>query len=115
MDGLVNYHLGEVVTAIQCGKVDLKKPERIFYSTIDGKIGMFYPMESEEEGELAMLRRLEEEMSKSSIAGASNHKLFRNQFSPAKGVIDGDFCELFQSLSESEKLRLSASLGKEPK
>lgn len=46
MDSLVSYHLGEVVTAIECGSVDPKKPERIFYSTIDGKVGMLYPMES---------------------------------------------------------------------
>ena len=99
MDGLVSYHLGEVVTSIECGKIDPKKPERIFYCTIDGKVGMFYPMESEEEAQVILLRRMEEEMTKSNVAGASNHKLFRNQFNPEKGVVDGDFCELFQSLS----------------
>ena len=31
-------------------------------------------------------------MSKSSLSGASNHKLFRNFFNPSKGVVDGDFC-----------------------
>lgn len=47
MESLVNYHIGEIPTAIQNGRVDLKKPERIFYATIDGRIGMLYPMDGD--------------------------------------------------------------------
>lgn len=59
MDSLVSFNLGEVTTAIQSGRVDLKKPERIYYATIDGRVGMLYPMEGDEEPELITLRRLE--------------------------------------------------------
>lgn len=47
MESLVSYHIGEIVTAIQCGKIDSRKPDCIFYATIDGRIGMFYPFEGE--------------------------------------------------------------------
>lgn len=53
-------------------------------------------------------------MAKSSLSGATNHRLYRNYFSPSKGVVDGDFCELFLSLPEPERVRLGSSLGKEP-
>lgn len=56
---------------------------------------MFYPLEGEEESELILLKRLEEEMSSSSLSGATNYKLYHSQFSPVKGVVDGDFCSLF--------------------
>ena len=56
---MVGYHIGEIPTAIQCGCVDFKKAECIFYSTIDGKVGMFYPFDGDEEEELFILRKLE--------------------------------------------------------
>jgi hypothetical protein len=51
-------------------------------------------------------------MGKSSLSGASNHMSYRHFFNPAKGVVDGDFCESFLSLSEPEKVRLSSAMGK---
>jgi splicing factor 3B subunit 3 len=48
MDSLASFHLGEIVTAIQTGRIDLKKSERIYYATIDGRVGMLYPMDGEE-------------------------------------------------------------------
>ena len=54
-------------------------------------------------------------MAKSSLCGASNHKVYRSMYNPAKGVVDGDFCELFDSLGENEKTRLSVGMEKETK
>lgn len=48
MDSLVSFNLGEITTAVQTGRIDLKKSERIYYSTIDGRVGMLYPMDGEE-------------------------------------------------------------------
>ena len=73
---------------------------------------MFYPMEGDDEEQLILLRKLEKEMSKSSLSGATNHRQFRNFYNPCKGVVDGDFCELFHSLSEQEKSRISTNLNK---
>ena len=58
MESMVGYHLGEIPTAIQSGCVDTKKAECIFYATIDGRLGMFYPMEGDEEDELLILKKL---------------------------------------------------------
>jgi hypothetical protein len=32
-----------------------------------------------------------------------------------KGVVDGDFCGLFEGLTEGEKARVGSALGREPK
>lgn len=40
--------MGEIVTSIQSGHLNERRPESIFYSTIDGRVGIFYPFESEE-------------------------------------------------------------------
>ena len=48
LDSLVNYHIGEIVTAIQSGKIDEKKSAMVFYSTINGRVGAFRPFENEE-------------------------------------------------------------------
>jgi hypothetical protein len=47
MESLVSYNVGEVPTAIKNGQVDLKKPDRIFYTTIDGRVGMLYTLEGD--------------------------------------------------------------------
>jgi len=54
-------------------------------------------------------------MGKSSLCGASNHRLYRDFFNPSKGIVDGDFCELFLRLSEGEKIKRSTGVGKDPK
>ena len=47
MESLVNYNMGQLPTGIQNGSVDVKKPDRIFYTTIDGRVGMLYPLEGD--------------------------------------------------------------------
>ena len=37
--------------------------------------------------------------------------MYREYFSPAKGVLDGDLCELFLTLGQKEKARLCGLLG----
>ena len=49
-------------------------------------------------------------MTRTSFCGASNHKFLRSSFNPAKAVTDGDLCDLFENLSEPEKVRLTTSL-----
>ena len=58
MESVANYNMGEVVTAVEKGVVDATKPDKIIYVTIDGRVGMFYPFEGEEEDELMRLRQL---------------------------------------------------------
>lgn len=60
MESLVSYNIGELPTGIQNGSVDVKKPDRIFYTTIDGRVGMLYPLDGDEEEELNLLRALEQ-------------------------------------------------------
>ena len=52
-------------------------------------------------------------MGKTTLSGAANHRHHRNYFSPARGVIDGDFCEMFLALSETEKNRVSGLVNKD--
>ena len=54
-------------------------------------------------------------MGKSTFCGASNHRLYRDFFNPSKGVVDGDFCELFLKLPEGERLKRSTNVGKDQK
>lgn len=60
MESLVSYNIGELPTGMQNGSVDVKKPDRIFYTTIDGRVGMLYPLDGDEEEELNLLRALEQ-------------------------------------------------------
>lgn len=54
-------------------------------------------------------------MGKSTFCGASNHRFYRDFFNPSKGIVDGDFCELFLKLSEGEKAKRSAGVGRDQK
>lgn len=46
-ESLVNFHVAEMVTAIQVGKIEADKRQVIIYSTIDGRIAVLYPFEPE--------------------------------------------------------------------
>jgi splicing factor 3B subunit 3 len=106
----VMFNIGEVVTAIQSGSLNEQKPQLVFYCTIDGRVGIFYPFDVEESRDLTTLKKLEEELRKSNLVCATNHKAFRSFYHPQKGVIDGDFCKGYSSLSEGEKNRIANSL-----
>jgi splicing factor 3B subunit 3 len=45
------------------------------------------------------------------IVGGSNHLPFRSFYSPIKGVVDGDLCNLFSSLNEEEQSRIGLSMN----
>lgn len=107
---LVMFNIGEIVTSIQSGSLNEQKPQLVFYCTVDGRIGIFYPFDVEESKELNFLTRLEEQLRKSSLVCATNHKAFRSFYHPQKGVVDGDFCKGYNQLSEIEKNRIANNL-----
>lgn len=54
------FNIGEIVTSIQSGSLNEQKPQLVFYCTVDGRIGIFYPFDVEESKELNFLTKLEE-------------------------------------------------------
>ena len=43
-----------------------------------------------------------------------DHMFFRSSYFPVKGVIDGDFCQLFNSLPDAEQKQISEDLDRAP-
>ena len=65
---------------------------------------MFYPFESDELKEHNLLTKLQKELrSSNTLPSATNHEGFRSFYSPSKGVIDGDFCKMYENLGEIER------------
>lgn len=76
---------------------------------------MLYPFENEEDPNHATLLKLQTELAKCNYPGSSNHAQYRSFFHPSKGVIDGDFCNLFNTMIEPERQRVATNLAMEQK
>ncbi|EMC92310.1 hypothetical protein BAUCODRAFT_151722 [Baudoinia panamericana UAMH 10762] len=88
--------------------------EVLFWSGLQGTLGMLVPFVSREDVEfftqLETLIRAEEPP----LAGR-DHLMYRSYYVPVKGVIDGDLCERFMKLSFDGKQKIAAEVEREVK
>ncbi|KAJ3440029.1 splicing factor 3b subunit [Anaeramoeba flamelloides] len=106
-ENIAHFHIGEIICSIE--KVLLGASSFIFYSTILGTFGALLPFVSNEDisffSNLQMLLR-----KKIPTISGNDHLAWRSYYFPSKGVIDGDFCELFCSLHLETQTKIASKL-----
>jgi splicing factor 3B subunit 3 len=87
--------------------------EIIIYSTINGGINALCPFESREN--VDFFTHLEMYLSKllENLSGR-DHLNYRSYYSPCKGVIDGDLCEVYIKLPYEEQAEIAKLLDLTP-
>uniref|UniRef100_H2ZPM1 RSE1/DDB1/CPSF1 C-terminal domain-containing protein n=1 Tax=Ciona savignyi TaxID=51511 RepID=H2ZPM1_CIOSA len=110
---LCMYHIGETVLSLQKTTLIPGGSEAIVYTTVSGGIGMLVPFTSHEDHDF--FQHLEMHMRNESppLLGR-DHLAYRSYYFPVKNVIDGDLCELFNSMEGSKQKSIAEELDRVP-
>merc|ERR1712194_369439 len=112
LENIMNFHIGETVTALERTAITLGGQDCIVYSTLCGTIGALDPVQSSVD-DIDFLTQLEIAMrnERPSLCGR-DHLSFRSSFFPVSHCIDGDLCEQYSLLTPKEQATVAASLDK---
>ncbi|CAD7967800.1 unnamed protein product [Amoebophrya sp. A120] len=113
LEHIMQFHVGEMVTAVEKTPIALGGADCIIYSTLMGSIGALYPIQTTDE--IDFLQHLEMAMrtERAPLCGR-DHMGFRSAFFPVQNCIDGDLCEHYSLLSQKEQVSVASSLDKTP-
>ncbi|KAL3920774.1 MAG: hypothetical protein SGPRY_005132 [Prymnesium sp.] len=93
-DELVQFHVGELVTSLQKVSLGAGHDEVLLYTTIMGGVGALLPFSSKEDLELCQALEMHLRQEAPPLSG-KDQLVFRSSYFPLKGVVDGDFCCIF--------------------
>jgi len=108
-----NVHLGEVVTSLQKATLIPGGSESLVYTTISGSIGMLVPFTSHEDHDFFQHLEMYMRGEMPPLCGR-DHLAYRSYYFPVKNVIDGDLCEMFNSLDPSKQKSIAEELDRTP-
>ncbi|XP_069113923.1 splicing factor 3B subunit 3 [Argopecten irradians] len=108
-----NFHIGEVVTSLQKATLIPGGSESLVYTTLSGGIGMLVPFTSHEDHDFFQHLEMYMRSEHPPLCGR-DHLSFRSYYFPVKNVIDGDVCEMFNSIDISKQKALSEELDRTP-
>jgi len=110
---VVQFHVGETVTSLQRVALGPGCSEVLLYTTIMGGVGALLPLTSKDD--LELMQALEAHLRQEAPPLSGRDQLFfRSAYFPAKGVVDGDFCQGFNSLPAEEQRSIADELDRAP-
>jgi len=112
-DEVVQFHVGETITSLQKASLGPGCTEVLLYTTIMGGVGALLPLTSKDDLELMQALEMHLRQEAPPLSGR-DHLLFRSAYFPAKGVVDGDFCQLFTGLSPDQQSAIAQELDRSP-
>lgn len=127
LKNLCEFYLHDIPTSFIKANLTFGEQEAIFYTGLQGTIGLFLPLLTFQEVEF--LRKLEislrnyfdynfddfdREKNGYNLLG-KDHLKFRGAYNPVKNVIDGDLIERFQELKIGSKIKIANELDRSPR
>ena len=107
-----HFYVQDIPTSMQRTSLVAGGQEVLFWSGLQGTMGILVPFVSREDVEffsqLEQLMRAEEPP-----LGGRDHLMFRGYYVPVKGVIDGDLCERFMHLGGEGKAKVAGEVERE--
>lgn len=110
---VVNFHIGEIVTSLQKATLIPGGSESLVYTTLCGGIGMLVPFTSHEDHDFFQHLEMYMRSEHPPLCGR-DHLSFRSYYFPVKNVIDGDLCEMFNSMDFSKQKGLADEIDRTP-
>jgi splicing factor 3B subunit 3 len=110
---VTHYFPGDIPTSIQKTSLVAGGRDVIFWTGLQGTLGMLVPFVSRED--VDFFQSLE--MQLTSTTGnppllGRDHLMYRSYYAPSKGTIDGDLCETFFLLSSDKKQMIAGELDR---
>lgn len=112
-DVIANFHVGEVVTSLQKANLIPGGSDALVYATLSGGIGMLVPFTSHEDHDFFQHLEMYVRAELQPLCGR-DHLAYRSYYFPVRNVIDGDLCELFNSLDVNKQKSIAEELEKTP-
>lgn len=112
-DVIVNFHIGEVVMALQKATLIPGGSESLVYTTLSGGIGMLVPFTAHEDHEFFQHLEMYMRAELPPLCGR-DHLSFRSYYYPVRNVIDGDLCEMFNALDAVKQKSVAEELDRTP-
>lgn len=108
-----NFHVGEVVTALQRATLQPGGTEVLLYSTIGGSLGALYPIGFKEDVDFFQHFEMHMRQEAPPLLGR-DHMSYRSYYFPVRSVIDGDLCEQYPALRREVQEGIADGLDKTP-
>lgn len=110
---MAHFFPGDVPTSIQKTSLVAGGREVIFWTGLQGTLGMLVPFVSRED--VDFFQSLEMQLASSNgnppLLGR-DHLMYRSYYAPSKGTIDGDLCETFFLLPNDKKQMIAGELDR---
>lgn len=110
---LNHYHIGEGMNSVHKCSLIPGGSELIVYTTLSGGIGMLVPFSSKEDIDFFQHLEMHMRAEWSNLVGR-DHLSFRSYYLPAKKTVDGDLCELYNSLDPLKRKDIADDLDRTP-
>lgn len=102
-----HYFANDIPTSVQKTSLVAGGAEVVFWSGLQGTLGMLVPFVTREDVEFFTTLEREIRAEEPPLAGR-DHLAYRSYYVPVKGVIDGDLCERFLKLTVDQKAKVAA-------
>jgi splicing factor 3B subunit 3 len=109
----VNFHVGEICTAVTKASLIPKASQVVMYSTIMGAVGCLVPFETSTE--FSFFTNLEIAIGQVSppLLGR-DHMAYRSYYYPVRHCVDGDLCKAFLKLPPKAQLEVAEKMDTTP-
>lgn len=101
----------DVPTSVQKTSLVAGGRDVIFWSGLQGTLGMLVPFVSREDVDFFQTLEMQLASQNPPLAGR-DHLIYRSYYVPVKGVIDGDLCETFFLLTNDQKQIIAGELDR---
>ncbi|KJY01454.1 pre-mRNA-splicing factor rse1 like protein [Zymoseptoria brevis] len=109
-----HFFANDIPTSLQRTSLVAGGAEVIFWSGLQGTLGMLVPFVSREDVEFFTALESQMRQEDPPLAGR-DHLMYRSYYVPVKGVIDGDLCERYLGLREDVKGKIAAEVDRSVK
>lgn len=113
LESLAAYHIGETALSVQRATLTPGGSECLVYTTLAGAVGALVPFTSKEDVDFFQHLEMHLRVENPPLCGR-DHLAYRSSYFPAKNVIDGDLCEMFNGLQFSKKKTIAEELDRTP-
>ncbi|VDL60497.1 unnamed protein product [Hymenolepis diminuta] len=113
LDMVCHFYVGEVVTRLQKATLIPGGSEALVYSTLSGSLGILIPFISKDAYSFFQHLELHMRTENISLVGR-DHLHYRSLYYPCKNVIDGDLCEMYNSLEADKQRDIADEMDKTP-
>jgi len=111
LEVLCQYYVGEVVTSMTRSSLVAGGAESLIYVTVTGRIGALVPFTSREDVEF--YTQLESHLRTDAPRPTGRDpQAYRSYYAPVMHVVDGDLCDVFNSLPHEEQSKIADRLDR---